>query len=257
LLPTPANAPLTPSYGTPLMSDKKPTPQVEETIQVALAAAGTATDAAQEIQRLRKEVADLLQGSKRNGMILLISGILTLVLGIITVTGMMIVYRNSLNRFENITKINRDALGVFAGEITGLNTTAKEIEEHTGELSHLTTTMSATQEELKKSIATLNANQTALTQKVDALSSSNDKLAASLKQMTDDLSNGNKAAIKDLTENVKQLKPSGAQVNDLNAKLDQIIASQRAATIRQQQIEHRPPPRANPERERENMLHYP
>lgn len=118
------------------MSEKKPTPQVEETIQVALAAAGTATDAAQEIQRLRKEVADLLQGSKRNGMILLISGVLTLVLGIITVTGMMIVYRNSLNRFENITKINRDALGVFAGEITGLNGTAKEIEENAHELAH-------------------------------------------------------------------------------------------------------------------------
>jgi|APCry1669190156_1035279.scaffolds.fasta_scaffold10578_3 uncharacterized coiled-coil DUF342 family protein len=239
------------------MSEKKPTPQVEETIQVALAAAGTATDAAQEIQRLRKEVADLLQGSKRNGMILLISGVLTLVLGIITVTGMMIVYRNSLNRFENITKINRDALGVFAGEITGLNGTAKEIEENAHELAHQAETIAGTQEDLKKSIATLNTNQTTLSQKVDALSSSNDKLAASLKQMTDDLSNANKAAIKDLTDNVKQLKPSSSGANDINAKLDSILQAQRAATIRQQQIEHRPAPPRNPEREKENMLHYP
>ncbi len=241
------------------MSEKKPTPpaHVDESIQLALAAAGTATDAAQEIQRLRKQVNELVEGSKRNGMILLGSGIFVLIMAIITVAGTIIIYRNSLNRFDGITKINRDALGVFAGEITGLNGTAKRIEESTEEINHGIAALNGLQDDLRKSVTSIVTSQTALIQKLEVLTASNEKLPASMRQATDELAAANKASLNQVMEAMKQAKAATAPSSEISTKLDSVSQSQKALAARMQQIEHARTQTRNKVQERESMIRYP
>mgnify|MGYP003340559297 CR=1 FL=1 len=71
----------------PAKDAEKTLAAVDESIQIALSAAGTATDAAQELQRLRLQVTTLIEGSKRSGMVLLYSGIIVLVIAGIILVG--------------------------------------------------------------------------------------------------------------------------------------------------------------------------
>ena len=76
----------------PAKDAEKTLAAVDESIQIALSAAGTATDAAQELQRLRLQVTTLIDGSKRSGMVLLKidSPSQDIVVGVVLVTAVAI-----------------------------------------------------------------------------------------------------------------------------------------------------------------------
>lgn len=214
-----------------------PKPQIDETIEIALAAAGTATDAAQEIQRLRKEVDALVAGTRKNGKILLFTGILILVLACGALGGGIVLYNHSLTRFESLSKVNKDALSVFADEINGLTQTAKRIEELTATTAQALVVVQGRGDDLKRSVELLTAAEKTLIARIEALSGSNEKIPANVKQVVDELVAANKAAVAQLAAAVGDPSKNVA-LKDIAAKLDALQQAQRSAP--------REPARASP-----------
>ncbi len=243
------------------MSAPKPAPaaapQIDETIQIALAAAGTATDAAQEIQRLKKQVKTLIDGSRKSGMILLYTGVLILVVAGGALAAGIILYNHSLTRFENLSKVNKDALSVFADEINGLTQTAKRIEESAGITAQSLAVLKVRGDELKKSFETLAAAEKNLAARMDALAASGEKIPAGVKVVVDELAAANKAAIAQLTATVNQ-QSSAAGIKDILTRLDAMAQTQRAQTVRTEQAERaRVQTPARPREAAVPMLRYP
>ncbi len=200
---------------------------VDESIQIALSAAGTATDAAQELQRLRLQVTSLIEGSKRSGMVLLYSGIIVLVIAGIILVGSILFYQRSLSRFEAITSVNRDALLAIAGQIKTMGEVAHNLEEATAATGQSLIAVTGREEELRKAIKVVSDSQTVLTTKIDGLTMSNDKIPGQVKQALDEAAKQSSAANAQIVDSVK------AQMNAFNAaevthKLDNLIDAQKA-----------------------------
>ena len=75
-------------------------PRLDEAIELALAAAGTAVDSAQEIQRLRGEVGTFIQRNRRNNMILFFATVLILLCASVGVFGALVFYKHANARAE-------------------------------------------------------------------------------------------------------------------------------------------------------------
>ena len=192
-----------PGAAMPPMSESKPAPTprspIEEAIELALSSASTAVDSAQEIQRLRTEVQNIVNGARRSSMILLYTTLILIVAGSVGLFGSLVFYKRSYNEFEAVAKVNRDALLVFAGEINGLVATSKKIEESVKSTERALATTTAQSEELKKAMQGFTAAHNALTAKIPP-AGAYDKPMAALKQSMDDLIAANKAISTKLAE---------------------------------------------------------
>lgn len=200
---------------------------VDESIQIALSAAGTATDAAQELQRLRLQVTSLIEGSKRSGMVLLYSGIIVLVIAGIILVGSILFYQRSLSRFEAITSVNREALQAIAGQIKTMAEVAHNLEEATAATGQSLIAVTGREEELRKSIKSVVDAQAALNTKIDNLTMSNEKIPGQIKQALDDAAKQANASNAQIVDTVKN------QMNAFNAaevthKLDNLIDAQKS-----------------------------
>jgi hypothetical protein len=196
--PAPAAAPAT-SPAKSLLARKvekpveqKSKPPIDEAIEIALAAASTAVDSAQEIQRLRGEVQTLVQGSRRNNKILFYATFLILVFAGAGVFGSLVFFKRAYNEFEAVAKVNREALIVFAGEINGLVAASKKIDEALKASSQMTAANQALNEEVSKNLQALTLAQNALAQKIPP-ANLYDKSFSQLQKGIDELVNANKA----------------------------------------------------------------
>ena len=179
-------------------------PRLDEAIELALAAAGTAVDSAQEIQRLRGEVSTFINRNRRNNMILFYTTLLILVMGGVGVFGALVFYKRSLNEFEMMAKTNRDGLLAFAGEINALIATSKQMTETSKATMQALANVSANAEELKKQMQALQVSQNAMSAKV-TLAANTDKTINAIKQGVDDLQAAQKGLTTRLSEVVGQL----------------------------------------------------
>lgn len=200
---------------------------VDESIQIALSAAGTATDAAQELQRLRLQVTSLIEGSKRSGMVLLYSGIIVLVIAGIILVGSILFYQRSLSRFEAITSVNRDALLAIAGQIKTMGEVAHNLEEATAATGQSLIAVTGREEELRKAIKTVSEAQTVLTAKIDGLTMSNEKIPGQVKQALDEAAKQSSAANAQIVESVKT-QMNAFSAAEVTRKLDNLIDAQKA-----------------------------
>ena len=214
------------STNDPAKDAEKTLAAVDESIQIALSAAGTATDAAQELQRLRLQVTTLIDGSKRSGMVLLYSGIIVLVIAGIILVGSILFYQRSLSRFEAITNVNREALQAIAAQIKLMGEVAHNLEEATAATGQTLIAVAGREEELKKAIRTVSETQTTLTAKIDNLTISNEKVPQQVKQALDEGAKASQAANNQLIEGVKS-QINGLSNGDLAKKIDAMIEQQK------------------------------
>lgn len=210
----------------PAKDAEKTLAAVDESIQIALSAAGTATDAAQELQRLRLQVTTLIDGSKRSGMVLLYSGIIVLVIAGIILVGSILFYQRSLSRFEAITNVNREALQAIAAQIKLMGEVAHNLEEATAATGQTLIAVAGREEELKKAIRTVSEAQTTLTTKIDNLNISNEKIPQQVKQALDEGAKASQAANNQLIEGVKS-QINGLSNGELAKKIDAMIEQQK------------------------------
>ena len=210
----------------PAKDAEKTLAAVDESIQIALSAAGTATDAAQELQRLRLQVTTLIDGSKRSGMVLLYSGIIVLVIAGIILVGSILFYQRSLSRFEAITNVNREALQAIAAQIKLMGEVAHNLEEATAATGQTLIAVAGREEELKKAIRTVSEAQTTLTAKIDNLNISNEKIPQQVKQALDEGAKASQAANNQLIEGVKS-QINGLSNGELAKKIDAMIEQQK------------------------------
>jgi len=192
---SPLKKPLGLSLRKPSVEAKPaPTPKtpIEEAIELALASASTAVDSAQEIQRLRNEVQSIISASKRSNMILFYSTILVIVFASVGLFGALVFYKRSYNEFEAVARVNRDALLAFAGEINGLMSASRKIEESVKVSEQALSSANAQSEEIRKAIQSFTSAHNALTAKIPP-ANAYDKPISALKQSIDDLTTANKA----------------------------------------------------------------
>jgi hypothetical protein len=210
----------------PAKDAEKTLAAVDESIQIALSAAGTATDAAQELQRLRLQVTTLIDGSKRSGMVLLYSGIIVLVIAGIILVGSILFYQRSLSRFEAITNVNREALQAIAAQIKLMGEVAHNLEEATAATGQTLIAVAGREVEIKKAIRTVSEAQTTLTTKIDNLNISNEKIPQQVKQALDEGAKASQAANNQLIEGVKS-QINGLSNGELAKKIDAMIEQQK------------------------------
>lgn len=179
-------------------------PRLDEAIELALAAAGTAVDSAQEIQRLRAEVSAFITRNRRNNMILFYATVLILLCASVGVFGALVFYKRSLNEFELMAKTNREGLLVFAGEINALTATSKQMTETSKATMQALANVSANAEELKKQMQALQVSQNAMSAKV-TLAANTDKTINLIKQSVDDVQMAQKSLNTRLSEMIGQL----------------------------------------------------
>jgi hypothetical protein len=232
---------------------------VDESIQIALSAAGTATDAAQELQRLRLQVTSLIEGSKRSGMVLLYSGIIVLIIAGVILVGSILFYQRSLARFEAITSINREALLAIAGQIKTMGEVAHNLEEATAATGQSLIAVTGREEDLRKSVKVVLDAQAALNAKIENLTMSNDKIPGQIKQALDDAAKQANASNAQVVDTVK------AQMNAFSAaevtrKLDNILDAQKSINSKVPKPETPAAAARNKARARDNMdsgIRYP
>ena len=243
----------------PAKEAEKTLAAVDESIQIALSAAGTATDAAQELQRLRLQVTTLIDGSKRSGMVLLYSGIIVLVIAGIILVGSILFYQRSLSRFETITNVNREALQAIAAQIKLMGEVAHNLEEATAATGQTLIAVSGREEELKKAIRTVSEAQTTLTTKIDNLTISNEKVPQQVKQALDEGAKASQAANNQLIEGVKS-QINGLSNGELAKKIDAMIEQQKTinAKVPKPDAQGATAARARSKnREMDNAIRYP
>ena len=106
--------------------------------------------------------------------------------------GALVFYKRSYNEFEAVAKVNREALLAFAGEINGLVSTSKKVEESEKVSEQALSAANAQSEEIKKAIQGFTAAHNALAAKIPP-AGAYDKPIATLKQAIDDLTAANKS----------------------------------------------------------------
>ncbi|NDA48079.1 MAG: hypothetical protein EBY21_12585, partial [Alphaproteobacteria bacterium] len=172
---------------------------VQEAIEIALASAGTAVDASQEMQRLRADVQKLITGSRKSNMILFYATLLFIMAGCGGIYGSLVFYQRSINDLNSVSKYNRDALQVFGDQITKLLEQGKGVTEALHESEHSVEEAKAAIEENSKLTKALAATQTALNAKLSAPSES-EKVLAQVKQSVDELTAANRVIAQRLSD---------------------------------------------------------
>lgn len=228
------------------------TPAIEEAIEIALEAASTAVDSAQEIQRLRSESFKLITDTRKSSRLLLYSATLIFGLAAIAVFSSLVYFKRAMNDFDLITKVNRDALLVFAGEINGLVEIGKKIDVNVNNSSQALQAITAAHSDLSNRVQTLTASLSTANASIAKLALQ-EKEFSSMRQSLDELSSATRSA--------------NARANDALANNARLVAarqpspSQVAQPRPQRQAATRAPtPRpagATATTPRDNMIRYP
>jgi len=223
--------------------------QIDGAIELTLSAANTAVDAAQEMQRLRAELEMVSNASRRSRWLLMAATLLIAASATAGLTGALMFYQQSLDEFKTLAKINREMLLTFAGEVKGLTTTSKTIEE-TVQISAQALAAASTQtEDIRKAIQGFTAAQKSLEAKI-APASAYDRQFSGLKQPLDDLTASNEAINSRLIEIEK-----ARQARDQARKA--VIEAPKVEAPKVEPPKAPAKPEASREQSRENMVRYP
>jgi archaellum component FlaC len=176
-----------------------PKTTVQEAIEIALASAGTAVDASQEMQRLRADVQKLITGSRKSNMILFYATLLFILAGCGGIYGSLVFYQRSINDLNSVSKYNRDALQVFGDQITKLLEQGKGVSEALHASEHSVEEAKGAIEENSKLTKALASTQSALNAKLSAPSES-EKVLAQVKQTVDELTAANRVIAQRLSD---------------------------------------------------------
>jgi hypothetical protein len=169
------------------------TPAIEEAIEIALEAASTAVDSAQEIQRLRSESFKLITDTRKSSRLLLYSATLIFGLAAIAVFSSLVYFKRAMNDFDLITKVNRDSLLVFAGEINGLVEIGKKIDVNVNNSSQALQAITAAHSDLSNRVQTLTASLATANASIAKLALQ-EKEFSSMRQSLDELSSATRSA---------------------------------------------------------------
>lgn len=166
---------------------------VEEAIEIALEAASTAVDSALEIQRVRAEAHKLIAESRKSGRLLLFSAALVFTLSGIAVFGSLVYFKRAMNDLDLITKVNKDALLVFAGEINGVAAVAKTLDGNVRTSSKAIESIVATNTDLSGQVQRLTIALNAANANIARLEVQEKKFVE-IRQSLDELSSATRSA---------------------------------------------------------------
>jgi uncharacterized protein YukE len=172
---------------------------VQEAIEIALASAGTAVDASQELQRMRADMQKLIVSSRKSNLILFYATLLFIIAGCGGIYGSLVFYQRSINDLNSVSKYNRDALQVFGDQVTKLLEQGKNVNEALHESAHTVEAAKAAIEDNSKITKALSTTQTALNAKLSAPNES-EKVLAQVKQSVDELTAANRVIAQRLSD---------------------------------------------------------
>jgi hypothetical protein len=168
-------------------------PAIEEAIEIALEAASTAVDSALEIQRIRAESFKLITETRKSSRLLLYSAALIFLLAAVAVFGSLVYFKRAMNELDLITKVNRDALLVFSGEINGLVAVAKKIDGNVKSSSEALEAITISHADLAKQVQVLTIALNTASANITKLEAQ-EKRFADMKQSLDELSSATRSA---------------------------------------------------------------
>ena len=208
---------------------------LDESIQLALASAGTAADASKEIQRLKKQVNDLVAGNSRSNKVLLGTGVIFLFMASVALGVSVAFYFKAMNRFDSITNVNRDALMAFAEEVNAFTEAATRVEQAASASEKRLAALSSQQDEIKAAIQGEIANQNAIEAKLVENTETINQMPAATRKIVEDLLASNKLIVGQvsdaLREQVKAMEASNPKI-DIAKQIEEIVKTQQAASIR-------------------------
>lgn len=217
------------------LKSAKTQPSIDESIQLALASAGTATDASKEIVRLKKQVNELVEGSSRTNRVLLFAGVIFLFMSSIALGISVAFYFKAMNRFDSMTNINRDALMAFAEEVNTFTEAATRAERAVTASEKELASVAAQQEEIKVAIQGEIANQLAIQAKLAENSEIIDQIPAATRKIVEDLLASNKLLIAQMADvmrdQVKTMEASNPKV-EIAKQIEDIVKTQQAAAAK-------------------------
>jgi hypothetical protein len=213
----------------------KTQPSIDESIQLALASAGTATDASKEIIRLKKQVNELVEGSSRTNRVLLFAGVIFLFMSSIALGISVAFYYKAMNRFDAMTNVNRDALMAFAEEVNTFTESATRAERAVTASEKELASVATQQEEIKVALQGEIANQQAIQAKLAENSETIDQIPAATRKIVEDLLASNKLLIAQMADlmhdQVKTMEASNPKV-EIAKQIEDIVKTQQAAAAK-------------------------
>ena len=232
-----------PSKTEPLAASLKPVkvqPTMDESIQLALASAGTAADASKEIQRLKKQVNELVAGNSRSNKVLLGTGVIFLFMASIALGVSVAFYFKAMNRFDSITNVNRDALMAFAEEVNAFTEAATRVEQAANATEKRLAALSEQQEEIKVALQGDLINQKAIEAKIAENGEIINQIPPATRKIVDDLLASNKLIVGQVSdamrEQVKALEANNPKI-DIAKQIEEITKTNQAAATRAAAIE--------------------
>jgi hypothetical protein len=236
-------------------------PSIDESIQLALASAGTAADASKEIQRLKKQVNELITGNSKSNKVLLGTGVIFLFMASIALGVSVAFYFKAMNRFDAITNVNRDALMAFAEEVNAFTEAATRVEQAATASEKRLAAMSEQQEEIKVAIQGDLANQRAIEAKIGENGEIVKSIPPATRQIVDDLLATNKLLTQQISdavrEQVKVMEANNPKI-DIAKQIEDIIKAQQAAAAKTAAIQAQQKARVHkPAAATDTMIKYP
>ena len=215
-------------------------PSIDESIQLALASAGTAADASKEIQRLKKQVNELVAGNSRSNKVLLGTGVIFLFMASIALGVSVAFYFKAMNRFDSITNVNRDALMAFAEEVNAFTEAATRVEQAANATEKRLAALSEQQEEIKVALQGDLTNQKAIEAKLAENGEIINQMPPATRKIVDDLLASNKLIVGQVAdamrEQIKAMEANNPKM-DIAKQIEDIAKNQQAAVARAAAIE--------------------
>jgi len=215
-------------------------PSIDESIQLALASAGTAADASKEIQRLKKQVNELVAGNSRSNKVLLGTGVIFLFMASIALGVSVAFYFKAMNRFDSITNVNRDALMAFAEEVNAFTEAATRVEQAANATEKRLAALSEQQEEIKVALQGDLTNQKAIEAKLVENGEIINQMPPATRKIVDDLLASNKLIVGQVAdamrEQIKAMEANNPKM-DIAKQIEDITKNQQAAVARAAAVE--------------------
>jgi len=219
---------------------KAKAPSIEEAIQLALATAETTAEASSDVNKIKKQVTELVAGASRSNKLLISTGVIFLFMASIALGISVAFYFKAMNRFDSMTNVNRDALMAFAEEVNAFTTAASRVEKAASESEKRLAALMAQQEEIKALMQGDLANQQAIQGKIAENSEAMNNLPEATRKIIEDLVASNKLVVAQVAdamkEQIKAMEASNPKI-DLAKQIEEIVKKQQAEATRTAAIE--------------------
>lgn len=219
---------------------KAKAPSIEEAIQLALATAETTAEASKDVNKIKKQVAELVAGASRSNKLLISTGVIFLFMASIALGISVAFYFKAMNRFDSMTNVNRDALMAFAEEVNAFTTAASRVEKAASELEKRLAALMAQQEEIKALMQGDLANQQAIQGKIAENSEAMNNMQEATRKIIEDLVASNKLVVAQIAdairEQIKAMEATNPKI-DLAKQIEEIVKKQQAEATRTAAIE--------------------